>query len=181
MKKFTFLLIFFYIFFLNKVGFCKDVKSPITIDAEKAVYLEKENKVLFENKVIAKNKDLTIKSDKLIVFLNKKVKNINSKRNKKDVIKKMVASGNVHIIFKDKEGYCSTAEYNIKNQKITLNGNVKLIQNKNKIEGDKLVIDLNKNTSEIFSNNATKVKIIFYPEKQENSQNKSNETLTNKD
>lgn len=180
MKKFIFLFTLFCILSLNKISFCKNIKSAITIDAEKAIYIEKENKVLFEDKVVAKNKDLTIRSDKLIVFLKKKVKNINSTKNKKDIIKKMVASGNVHIIFKDKEGYCSTAEYNIKDQKITLDGNVTLIQNKNKIEGDKLVIDLNKNTSEIFSSNSTKVKIIFYPEKQGNSQNKNNATEIDK-
>ena len=178
MKKFIFTV--FFILFLNGIAFCKNLKFPITIDAEKAIYIGKENKILFKNKVVVKNKDLTIKSNKLIVFLKKKAKTINSTKNKKDLIKRMVASGDVHIIFKDKEGYCSTAEYDIKNQIITLYGNVILIQNKNKIEGDKLIIDLNKNTSEIFSTNSTKVKIIFYPEKQEHSQNKNNATKINK-
>lgn len=75
---------------MNKTGFCKNINSstkldsrskshwssPVTINAEKATYLQKENKVLFEKEVVAKSKDLTIESDKLIVILSKHTKKI---------------------------------------------------------------------------------------------------------
>ncbi|GAB6888419.1 hypothetical protein JCM13304A_19180 [Desulfothermus okinawensis JCM 13304] len=190
MKKFILLLLSLHFVFVNKTGFCKNINSstkldsrskshwssPVTINAEKATYLQKENKVLFEKEVVAKSKDLTIESDKLIVILSKHTKNINDK-NKKSIIKLMIATGHVHIIFQDKEGYCSTAEYDLKNQRITLINNVTLIQNKNKIQGAKLIIDLNKNTSEIFSNSSNKVEITFYPEKQKSDNTKPSQNL----
>ncbi len=39
---------------------------------------------------------------------------------KKSIIKLMIATGHVHIIFQDKEGYCSTAEYDLKKTKESL-------------------------------------------------------------
>ncbi len=139
--------------------------GPITINSDKATFLREKKLIIFSGNVKVKKENLTINCDVLNVYL----KDINKKNEKKqedtkETIKKMIAKGNVHIFFEGKEGSCETSKYDVENKKIILLNNVTLIQGKNKITGDKLIIDLTTGESEVFSSKEDRVEIIFYPD-----------------
>jgi len=139
--------------------------SSISIDADKAIYLQAKNKIKFFGKVLAQGKEFKIRCDEMELILKKNINESVKTKNNKDVIKKIIAIGNVHIMMQDKEGFCKRAEYDLKKEKIVLIDDVRLVQGKNEIQGNKLIIDLKTNKSEIFSSKTSRVKIIFFPEK----------------
>lgn len=160
-----------FLIFLESIALGQTNKTdPITINSDKAIFLREKNFIEFSGNVEVKGEDLNIKCNVLHVYLKNLNKNETSQKATKDILKKMIAEGNVHILFQGKEGFCDICEYNMENKKIILLNNVTLIQGKNKIKGDKLIIDLITGKSEVFSSKESRVEIIFYPDNSTNSQ-----------
>jgi len=130
--------------------------SNLEITSNNFYYKDGEQKAKFNGNVVAKEGDSIIKSDSLIVFLDK-----NSEA------KKYKASGSVTFEIKnekrDIKGKCNTLVYMPVEDKYILIGSVVLedILNKRKVYGDEIVLD-NKNSSSYAKSQSRKpVKFIF--------------------
>lgn len=161
MKKICslFFLLFFTQFLLSQninltKNFIKfDVKKPLKITAK---YLEitqvKKNIYRFHYKtnVITVQGDSKIYSDELIAFYDKLKKNLI----------KVKFIGNVKIKSRTTICSCNKSIYIPDKQKIYLEGNVKIFQDKNLFNGDEMIIDLKNNTT-ILKGTSKRINTIF--------------------
>ena len=125
-----------------------DSKAPVSIDAAKLEYFDKEQKLVYSGGVVAKQGDSTLRSTNLVIFLASSVIQggpAASTGNSDSQIKRMEAAGPVTIISKDQIGTGDRATYNKEDKKFLLLGNVTLSQGGNVIKGkpeSRLVYDL---------------------------------------
>ena len=125
-----------------------DSKAPVSIDAAKLEYSDKEQKLVYSGGVVAKQGESTMRSTTLVIFLASSVIQgtpAGSAGNNESQIKRMEAAGPVTIISKDQIGTGDRATYNREDNKFLLLGNVTLSQGGNIIKGkpeSRLVYDL---------------------------------------
>ena len=125
-----------------------DSKAPVSIDAAKLEYSDKEQKLVYSGGVVAKQGESTLRSTNLVIFLASSVIQgapAASSGNGDSQIKRMEAAGPVTIISKDQIGTGDRATYNKEDNKFLLLGNVTLSQGGNIIKGkpeSRLVYDL---------------------------------------
>lgn len=127
-----------------------DSKAPVSIDAAKLEYFDKEQKLVYSGGVVAKQGDATMRSTNLVIFLASSVLQgggggAAASSNSESQIKRMEAAGPVTIISKDQIGTGDRATYNREDNKFLLLGNVTLSQGGNIIKGkpeSRLVYDL---------------------------------------
>ena len=149
MKSFT--LLFLAIFFLIKPASANEIEI---ISDYLEVHID-SNKAIFTKKVNVKKGILQINADNLVVtYDGKKIEN-------------MTFSNNVIINNGHEQAYGDKAEHITKKSILTLEGNVKLLQNKNTILGEKFIYNFKTKQSKVIgktSNNTnnSKVKIKFY-------------------
>ncbi len=174
-KDFWVRIIFLFLYFIllrtspvyaNKIS----SNSTVKIKADRAIYFYKQHKVKFLGHVYLTKGYIRIKCREVIFFLKKDIghrrkssflsaSNISTKNN----LEKIIAKGNVHIFLQNREGIADEVDYNLTTDIITLIGNVLLTQDNNEIKGDRLIINLGANTSEILPSKGKQVEIIFYP------------------
>jgi len=125
-----------------------DSKAPVSIDAAKLEYFEKEQKLVYSGGVVAKQGDSTLRSTNLVIFLASSVIQATpaaSSGSSDSQIKRMEAAGPVTIVSKDQVGTGDRASFNREENKFLLLGNVTLSQGGNVIKGkpeSRLVYDL---------------------------------------
>ena len=125
-----------------------DSKAPVSIDAAKLEYFEKEQKLVYSGGVVAKQGDSTLRSTNLVIFLASSVIQATpaaSSGSSDSQIKRMEAAGPVTIVSKDQVGTGDRATFNREENKCLLLGNVTLSQGGNVIKGkpeSRLVYDL---------------------------------------
>jgi lipopolysaccharide export system protein LptA len=125
-----------------------DSKAPVSIDAAKLEYFDKEQKLVYSGGVVAKQGDATLRSTNLVIFLATSVlqgTSAASSSNGESQIRRMEAAGPVTILSKDQIGTGDRATYNREDNKFLLLGNVTLSQGGNIIKGkpeSRLVYDL---------------------------------------
>ena len=122
-----------------------DSKAPVSIDAAKLEYFDKEQKLVYSGGVIAKQGDSVLKSTTLVIFLNSGPMQSGGAAAGENQIKRMEASGPVTIVSKDQVGVGDRATYDKEGSKVFLIGNVSLSQGGNIIKGkadSRLIYDL---------------------------------------
>ena len=125
-----------------------DSKAPVSIDAAKLEYFDKEQKLVYSGGVVAKQGESTLRSTNLVIFLASSVIQgapAASTGSGDSQIKRMEASGPVSIISKDQVGLGDRATYDKEGNKVLLIGNVSLSQGGNIIKGkadSRLIYDL---------------------------------------
>ena len=113
----------------------KDGKSQIIISSETLTADNKNNTAVFEGKVVAKTDDITMYSDKMIVFYDSK----DSK------IVKIHALGNVKVHNDERALFSNEAVYIDNEEKIIFTGNPKIIEGENMITGKQIIFFLKDN------------------------------------
>jgi len=124
-----------------------DSKAPVSIDAAKLEYFDKELKLVYSGGVVTKQGDSLMRSSNLVIFLTSGALSQNSRPagNGDNQIKRMEAAGPVTIVSKDQVGVGDRAIYDKINDKVFLIGNVSLSQGANIIKGkadSRLIYDL---------------------------------------
>ena len=121
-------------------------KQPISIEAAKLDYFDKEQKLIYTGNVVAVQGDSKLKSSVLTILLAPKSQGgsgdgaagaASSKQ-----IQKMLATGPVTLVQKDQVGTGDNGVYDKVANTVILTGNVVLSQGPNITKGDKLVYDL---------------------------------------
>lgn len=114
-------------------------RAPISIDAEKLEYFEKEQKFIYSGNVIAKQGDATIRAPTITVFLEKdaakKPQGSGQEGGMNDQIKRIEACCKVVVNSKDQVGTGERGLYDKENNKVFLYGNPVLTQGPNVVRG----------------------------------------------
>ena len=135
-----------------------NAKAPVSIDAAKLEYFDKEQKLVYSGNVIAKQGEATLRASTLIIFLNSSATQgaepaaPATPGTNNNQIKKMEATGPVTIVSKDQVGTGDHGIYEKAENKVYLIGNVTLSQGGNIIKGlkdSKLIYDLTTSQAQI--------------------------------
>ena len=131
-----------------------NAKAPVSIDATKLEYFDKEQKLVYSGNVIAKQGDSSLRAAALVIFLNGAPGQASAPAagGNNNQIKRMEAAGPVTIVSKDQVGTGDRGIYDRIENKVYLIGNVTLSQGGNVMKGLKdsqLIYDLNTNHAEI--------------------------------
>lgn len=121
-------------------------ETPIRIEADKMESFEKEGAVRFSGNVEAIQGDIKILSHVMTVTYEKNDPGKN-KNDSAQKMKKLVATGNVKLYKGDTRGTAKTMEYYAKDSKMILKGDAKALQNKNWVEGERIIMYLDEGRS----------------------------------
>jgi lipopolysaccharide export system protein LptA len=168
-------------------------KDPVSVDAGKLDYFDKEQKLIYSGDVVAKQGDSTLRASVLTIFLNRAARKgeaastadaaatpteasapadatapaaaaASSPLASSNSVKRMEAKGPVTIVSKDQVGTGDNGIYDKAENKITLTGNVTLSQATNIIKGDRLVYDMTSGQAQVFAGQTLgRVKSVFTP------------------
>ncbi len=104
-------------------------KKSIIITSETLTADNKNNTAVFEGSVVAKTEDITIYSDRMVVFYSDSENNV----------KKINATGNVKVHSKERAIFSKQASYINDEKKIVFTGNPKAIEGDNVITGSQII------------------------------------------
>ena len=130
-------------------------RAPVSIDAGKLDYFDKEQKLVYSGGVVAKQGDATLKAPELVIFMSKgESKSEDGARNPAassgpmgadSQVRRMEASGPVVITSKDQVGTGDRGVYDRAENKVFIYGNPVLTEGAHVVRGDaqsRLVYDL---------------------------------------
>ena len=145
-------------------------KEPISINADKLDFLNKENKLIYTGHVVAVQGDSTLKASRLNIDLEKNASvgtipaptDADAPAAGNSSVRHMEADGPVTMISKDQVGTGDHATYDKAENKVYLKGNVTLSQGPNVIQGDNLVYDMPSGQAQVVGN----VRSVFTPSKE---------------
>lgn len=136
-----------------------NARAPITVDAEKLDYFDKEQKLVYTGAVVAKQGDATLKSTALTIFLaaapgqaGQPAEGASAGIGGNSQVSRMEAAGPVTMVSKDQVGTGDRGVYDKSENKVYLYGNVSLTQGANVIKGQKdsrLVYDLDSGRAQV--------------------------------
>ena len=154
-----------------------DSKAPITVDAEKLEYFDRDQKLVYTGNVFVKQGDSTMRASVMTVFLTRDeglaaaqqaVQSDSSGR-----IRRIEAQGPVTVTQLDQVGTGDNGVYDKIDNKVYLLGNVVLSQGTNVTKGErdsKLVYDLDTGYAQVFGG---RVNSIFTPGSSDDSKSTS--------
>ncbi len=156
-------------------------KEPVSINAGKLDYYDKEQKLIYTGDVVVVQGDSTMKASVLTIFLEKSAPAPGHGEaqpaapaapaaagvgpGQGSSVRHMDATGPVTLISKDQVGTGDSATYDKGEDKVYLNGNVTLSQGTNVTQGDRLIYDMATGQAQVFSGqtNGGRVMSVFTP------------------
>lgn len=159
--------------------------SPTEITSDTMDIQTAQNIAVFSGNVVVKDQELTITCDKMSIFLEDKPKEESSKEtNSKETkagkkISKILCEGNVVITRKyldngkekEQQGKAGQAEYDLKEQKITLSDSPVLSQGQDQVAGDQITLFRESERVIIKGGKLNPAKLNISPESLEGGQN----------
>jgi lipopolysaccharide export system protein LptA len=136
-----------------------DDQTPINIVAAQLDYFDKQQKLIYSGNVVATRGDTILKTPRLTVFLAPKGPGA-TKTSSSDRVRRMEAVGPVTLISKDQVATGDSGIYQKGENKVYLDGNVRLTQGPNVTLGDHIVYDL-KTTQAVVTGH---VRSLFLPD-----------------
>ena len=144
-------------------------RDPVSIEAGKLDYFDKEQKLVYTGDVRAKQGDTTLRASVLTIFLAKDAAKggdepaVDAKQAGTSV-RRMEVAGPVTVVSKDEVGTGDSGVYDKGANAITLTGNVTLSQGANVIKGDTLTYDMNSGRAQVSSGRTQgRVMSVFTP------------------
>ena len=146
-----------------------DSKAPISINANKLQYFDKDKKLVYSGDVMAKQGEATLKASTLTILLGDSgASNTGTGKSSTDLmpsggsqdVRRMEAAGPVTILQKDQVGIGDNAVYDKVENKVYLIGHVSLSQGPNITKGDRLIYDLTTSQAQV---EGGRVQSIFTP------------------
>ncbi|MBV9393824.1 MAG: lipopolysaccharide transport periplasmic protein LptA [Methylobacteriaceae bacterium] len=135
-------------------------KDPVSIDAAKLDYFDKDQKLVYSGAVVATQGESRLKASVLTIFLEP------STTTHGHQMRRMEAQGPVTITAKDQIGTGDAGVYDKAENKVFLSGHVTLSQGANVTKGERLVYDLNTNQAVVLggaSAQGGRVRSVFTP------------------
>jgi len=136
-------------------------KDPVSIDAGKLDYFDKDQKLVYSGAVVASQGESRLKASVLTIFLEPAANTSAGHQ-----MRRMEAQGPVTVTAKDQIGTGDAAVYDKAENKVFLTGHVTLSQGANVTKGERLVYDLNTNQAVVLggaSAGGGRVRSVFIP------------------
>lgn len=136
--------------------------KELNITADSLVASQKNQLVVFSGRVVAIYELTTITSDKLQVFYNDQV---GDEKFSKASVKKIIASGNVHIELEGKTADCDQAVYLTNSNSLVLTGEETRLKSENSfITGNKITIYQDTGQIIVDGSEDKRVNAVFQPD-----------------
>jgi len=156
----------------DKTGPGTKSNSPIVIDADRMEAFKKEGLVIFTGNVVAKQDTSVQNADRMEVYLD----------DKGERVLRIVSTGNVKIVTEDcRTGTAKRSEYYDDDQKLLLIGDAKVWQEDNVVTGERIVMYLADDRSEVEAGPQGRVKSVFYPKRDEDKSGATTTPVVKKD
>ena len=138
--------------------------QPILIKADQLISNNEEKWAEFIGNVKVTQADMVIDSDKLRIYYQGELLDTEEKSNEKqDTLKKIVATGNVHIKTSKYTAETDKVEYDAGSMTITMIGdNSKVVSGKNSIAGSKIILYRKDNRIKVLGNQKKRVEATFF-------------------
>jgi len=142
----------------------KTKDDPIQITADQLISNNEKKYAEFIGNVRATQADFVITSDKLRIYYQGDLLNTEEKSNQgDDMLKKIVATGNVKIISSQYDAESDMIEYDTASMTITMTGeNSKVISGKNSISGSKIILYRKEGRVKVLGSEKKRVEATFY-------------------
>jgi lipopolysaccharide export system protein LptA len=158
-------------------GFTRNRKDPVKIEANYLEVKDKEKVAIFTGNVVVVQGDTTMRCKELHVFYEgsalgtdprQKVPATKSQQKSESAqrIKRLIAIGGVIVTAKDQRAVGDKGTFEMATNIVVLDGNVVVTQGQNVMNGDRLTVDLNNNTSKldgVKQQGTQRVKGVFVP------------------
>jgi lipopolysaccharide transport protein LptA len=128
---------------------------PINITADRMDAFQKENRVVFEGNVVVNQRDTYIYAQRISAEL--------APQELGGGIRKVVALKDVRITQKDRVATCDRAEFDNISRVIELSGNPKIWSGKDRIDGERVVIQLDQEKMTVVGSEDRRVSAVLYP------------------
>ena len=135
-------------------------KSPTDISSDKMTYTGQDNLIIFSGNVHVVRPDFQLWSRELHVYL--KPGQGMEPADQQENIDKILAMGNVRIQSERRKGYSDLLTYLPDTGEARLEGNPRLQEDQNSVEGETIILNMNKNTSEVLGGPGKRVRVIFH-------------------
>ncbi len=126
----------------------KDTSLPIEITADNLKVLQKDQVAVFEGKVEAIQGNIRLTSDKMTVFYRGGGEE--KKAAGQPAVSKIIVEGNVFLANPRETAKGREGVYDVDRTMVTLSGDVVLTRDKNVLNGNKLVYNMDTGKSELF-------------------------------
>ena len=141
----------------------KPENMPIVITAERLVSDNKAKFAEFIGDVKATQADFVITSDKLRIYYAGELLNTEKKGDNQDVLKKIVATGNVQITTDRYIANTEELEYDAASMEITLSGeDSKVVYGKDSISGSKIILYQKDGRVKVLGSKKKRIKAEFF-------------------
>jgi len=142
----------------------KDADQPILITADELISNNEEKFADFIGNVKATQADFVITSDQLRIYYQGELLNTEKKSDNNDeMLKKIVAEGNVKIVSSQYTAESDKVEYDTSSMTITMTGeNSKVISGKNSISGTKIILYRNDGRIKVLGGKKKRVEATFF-------------------
>jgi lipopolysaccharide export system protein LptA len=138
--------------------------APIVIDSDRMEASKRDGLVVFTGSVVAKQENSVQTADRMEVYLD----------DKGERVLRIISTGNVKIVTEDcRTGTSRRAEYYDDDQRLVLIGDAKVWQEDNVVTGERIVMFLADDRSEVEAGPQGRVKSVFYPKRDEDKQDAS--------
>jgi lipopolysaccharide export system protein LptA len=152
-------------------GFSQNHDQPVHIEAATLEVRDKDKVATFSGDVKVKQGDTGLRCKSLVVFYEgndadgKTLQAASPGPGGQQKIKRLEARGGVVVTQKEQTATGETGIFDMKNNTVTLNGNVVMTQGQNVLRGDRLVVDLTSGVSRVESgkNGQGRVQGLFQP------------------
>lgn len=134
------------------------------ITSDKVIYAGENETILFQGNVRVRRSDFDLWCRKMTVHLASDGSGRGGPRGSGDAsdFEKIVAEENVRLRMANRNATCHKAIYRSKEETITMLGDVRLRQGRNRISGQEVRMDLARNTTEILGSGSSQVEATFY-------------------
>ncbi|MBL0717281.1 MAG: hypothetical protein JJV89_04460 [Desulfosarcina sp.] len=173
-RLYKFLFFLFFIYFIDFSCFAiipsaaADGAEPdkIQITADSLNINNEENYAEFIGAVKALHKDMTIDSDRLKIYYDKKPENSGASAQGEESIKKIIAESNVTIVSEGRIANAERAEYMTKTGVLILTGkDARITNDKNSITGAKITFNRSLGNVKVVGDPSKRVKATFFADK----------------
>jgi len=145
-----------------------DAKSPISIEADRLEYFEKEGRAVYNGHVVVVQGDTRLTCSRLAIFMEKsapakpKEASAPAGADASSGLKHMDCAGPVKVTSKTQTATAENGSYDKTRNEVVLSGHVVLTDGRNVTKGDRLVYDLNSGQA-VVQGGGSRVQGLFLP------------------
>ena len=131
----------------------KEERGPIHINSQQLEADYQAKLITFIGDVVAKQKEFTLYADRLLLFIDEKV----------NEIEKIVARGNVRMVQENREATCHEATYYHREGTVVLEGEPVVREGDNRVSGKRIIYYIDEQKSVAESEGEERVKVTIIP------------------